>query len=119
MRRIWWSNPCSICEERYNDGCICYLIRMRCADVRPVFRPCANITSKDGQAHGKAASGKIRAFLRAVCRAGFRGIFRSKNKVDRKAGERGGAVNGTRLDSLRAATPSVLLLNKFRGFEPR
>ncbi len=48
MRRIWWSNPCCICEERYNDGCICYLIRMRCADVRPVFRPCANITSKDG-----------------------------------------------------------------------
>lgn len=39
--------------------------------------------------------------------------------VDFQAGERVGAENGTRLDSLRTATPSVLLLNKFRGFEPR
>ena len=92
--------------------------RCRKPTFRLLFRPCAKVSGKDGQAHGKAASGKIRAFLRAVCRAGFKGVFRPKSKVDFQAGERVGAENGTRLGSLRTATPSVLLWYVVRIFVP-
>lgn len=44
----------------------------------PALRACAVVSGKDGRAHGKRTSGKIRAFLRAVCDAEFRGIFGRK-----------------------------------------
>ena len=82
--------------------------RKEISPLSPCFRLCTDIGQRDGRAHGKTAAGEIQAVLRAVCGVGFQEICRPKNRVENQAGERVGAENGTRLGSLRTATPSVL-----------
>ena len=56
----------------------------------------ANLSSKRGNAR-KNGLGERRAVVKAISMSRGNGLSAPKNRVENQAGDRGGAINGTRL----------------------
>ena len=64
--------------------------------LRRVLACVAHLSSKRGNAR-KNGLGEHRAFVKAISMSRGNGLSAPKNRVENQAGERVGAVNGTRL----------------------